>query len=193
MRLTSTLTRYEALACMELHDFSEHRRMLDIGGNSGEFILQLCRRHPELRATVLDLPLVCEIGMEHVLAEPEHSRIGFIKSDVRSEPLPLGYDLISFKSMLHDWPAQDARQFIDKAARSLVPGGTLLIFERGPLQVSERTPPVVMLPLLLFFRSYRPPTDYTTQLQALGFQDVRHQEIQLDSPFYVVTARKPRG
>jgi len=32
MRLTSTLTRYEAAACMELHDFSGYRRMLDIGG-----------------------------------------------------------------------------------------------------------------------------------------------------------------
>ena len=193
MRLTSALTRYEALACMELHDFGGHRRMLDIGGNSGEFVLQLCRRHPELRGTVLDLPLVCEIGMEHVLAEPEHAQISFIKSDVRSEPLPLGYDLISFKSMLHDWPAQEARQFIDKAARALSPGGTLMIFERGPLQVASQTPPMSMLPILLFFRSYRPPQDYVSQLQALGFRDVKQQEIQLDSPFFLVTGRKPGG
>src|SRR5207249_8583646 len=99
MRITSALTRYEAQACMELHDFALHRRVLDIGGNSGEFVLQLCRRYPELHGTVLDLPLVCEIGMEHVLAEPEHPRISFVKSDVRSEPLPLGFDLIAFKSM----------------------------------------------------------------------------------------------
>lgn len=30
MRFTSTLTRYEALACLQLYDFSPHRRMLDI-------------------------------------------------------------------------------------------------------------------------------------------------------------------
>ena len=191
MRLTSTLTRYEALACMELHHFGGHRRMLDIGGNSGEFVLQLCRRYPELRGTVLDLPLVCEIGMEHVLTEPEAERISFISSDVRTDTLPLGYDLIAFKSMLHDWPAQEARQFIDKAARSLNPGGTLLIFERGPLQVENAVPPMSMLPLLLFFRSYRPPDNYVTQLGALGFRDVRQQEIRLDSPFFLVTGRKP--
>jgi hypothetical protein len=191
MRLTSTLTRYEAQACVELQEFGAYRRMLDVGGNSGEFVLQLCRRHPELRGTVLDLPLVCEIGMEHVLAEPEHPRISFIKSDVRTDPLPLGYDLITFKSMLHDWPAQEARQFIDKAARSLSPGGTVLIFERGPLQVAGKVPPMSMLPLLLFFRSYRSPDNYVTQLQALGFRDVRQQEIQLDSPFFLVTGRKP--
>jgi SAM-dependent methyltransferase len=191
MRLTSTLTRYEAAACMKLYDFGRHRRMLDIGGNSGEFLLQLCRRHAGLHGTVFDLPLVCEIGMEHLLAEPEGPRIGFIKGDIRTDMLPLGYDLITFKSMLHDWPGQEARQFIDKAARALTPGGTLLIFERGPLPVGTTAPALSMLPILLFFRSYRPPFDYVSQLQGLGFQEIRQQEIKLDSPFFLVTGTKP--
>lgn len=193
MRITSTLTRYEALACMELYDFGRHSRMLDVGGNSGEFILQLCRRHAALHGTVLDLPLVCEIGMEHVLPQPECPRISFIKADIRRDPLPRGYDLITFKSMLHDWPAQEARQFIDKAARALNPGGTLLIFERAPLQIGAAAPPMSMLPLLLLFRYYRPPQDYVTQLQALGLQQVVHREISLDSPFLLVTAIKPQA
>jgi hypothetical protein len=191
MHITSTLTRYEALACLQHHDFGPHRRMLDIGGNSGELLLQLCRRHPALRGSVLDLPLVCEIGMEHVLPEPEHPRISFIKADIRSDPLPSGYDLISFKSMLHDWPAQDARQFIDKAAQALSPRGTLLIFERGPLRVDTTAPPMSMLPILLFFRSYRSPLDYVTQLRGLGFRNIQHQTIELDSPFLLVTGTKP--
>lgn len=190
MRLTSTLTRYEARACMQLHDFGRYRRMLDIGGNSGEFILQLCRKFPELRGTVLDLPLVCEIGMEHVLAEPEHPRITFVKADIRNDPLPAGYDLVTFKSMLHDWPEEEADRFITKAARSLSPGGTLLIFERGPLQAREAVPPFSMLPILLFFRSYRLPAVYMRRLEALGLQDIEHREIELDTPFFLVTARK---
>jgi len=191
MRITTTLTRYEALACLGLYDFGKHRRMLDVGGNSGEFVLQVCRRHSEIQGTVFDLPLVCEIGMEHVLGEPECTRIGFISADVRTDPLPEGYDLIAFKSMLHDWPAQEARLFLDKAARALKPGGVLLIFERGPLEVGAAAPPISMLPIMLFFRSYRPPLDYVTQLQALGFEGVGYQTIQLDSPFFLVTGRKP--
>lgn len=190
MRVTSTLTRYEARACMRLHDFSRYRRMLDIGGNSGEFVLQLCRRHSELRGTVLDLPLVCEIGMEHVLPEPEHPRITFVKADVRTDPLPSGYDLIAFKSMLHDWPEEDANRFITKASRALDPGGTLLIFERAPIHGRREVPPFSMLPALLFFRSYRPPSVYAKALEALGFRDVECREIELDTPFFLVTARK---
>jgi SAM-dependent methyltransferase len=191
MRLTSTLTRYEAYACMELYNFGRVRRMLDVGGNSGEFVLQLARAHPELHGTVFDLPLVCEIGMEHVLPEPEHRRITFVKGDIRNDVLPRGYDLIAFKSMLHDWPVEDANRFLARAARALEPGGTVLIFERGPIELRGGTPPFSMLPILLFFRSYRLPSVYEKQLEALGFEAIARREIALDSPFFLVTARKP--
>ncbi len=191
MRITSTLTRYEAGPCLDAYDAGRHRRMLDIGGNSGEFALQFCRRHAALRATVFDLPLVCELGLDHVLAQPEHTRIAFMPGDLRQQPVPAGCDLITFKSMLHDWPAQDARQFIDKAARSLTPGGTLLIYERAALQFGATPPPMSMLPNLLFFRSYRPANDYLEQLIGLGFLDIREQSIDLDSRFHLITARKP--
>ena len=190
MRITSTLTRYEARACMQLYDFGGHRRALDVGGNSGEFLLQLCRRHSQLGGTVLDLPLVCEIGLEHLLPEPEASRITFLKADVRGDPLPAGYDLICFKSMLHDWPAEEADRFLAKAAQALAPGGTLLIFERTPLRVREATPPFSLIPTLLFFRSYRPPAEYAARLEALGLREVVVREIQLDTPFFVLSAKK---
>lgn len=191
MRITSTLTRYEARACLQLYDFGAHRRMLDVGGNSGEFVLQLCRRHPQLQGTVFDLPLVCEIGLEHVLDEPERSRIRFLKGDVRRDALPAGFDLIAFKSMLHDWPEEEAGRFLAAAAAALEPGGTLLVFERGPLPVREATPPLSLLPHLLFFRSYRQPGAYARRLEALGLEAVESREIALDGPFFLVTARKP--
>jgi SAM-dependent methyltransferase len=189
MRITSTLTRYEARACLELYDFAGHRRVLDVGGNSGEFLLQLCRRHPQLAGTVFDLPLVCDIGMEHVLGEPERSRIGFVKGDVRTDPLPSGHDLVAFKSMLHDWPPEEADRFLAKAAQALAPGGTLLIFERSPLRPRE-TPPFSMIPTLLFFRSYRAPAEYAARLEALGLRRATLREIRLDTDFFVLSARK---
>jgi len=174
--------------CLELYDFAGHRRVLDVGGNSGEFLLQLCRRHPQLAGTVFDLPLVCDIGMEHVLGEPEGSRIGFVKGDVRTDPLPSGHDLVAFKSMLHDWPPSEAERFLARAAHALEPGGSIVIFERGPLCVAA-TPGFGLLPILLFFRSYRGPQAYAAQLQTLGLTcEVR--EIQLDTPFFLLAASK---
>jgi SAM-dependent methyltransferase len=164
--------------------------MLDVGGNSGEFLLQACRRHAELQGTVVDLPLVCDVGMEHVLGEPEQPRISFLKRDLRRDPLPTGYDLISFKSMLHDWPEPQALDFLTKAAESVEPGGTLLIFERLPLRFESGTPPFSIIPILLFFRSYRDPNVYIDHLRTLGFDKIERREVELDTRFLLLTARR---
>jgi ubiquinone/menaquinone biosynthesis C-methylase UbiE len=190
VRITTALTRYEAQVCMKYHDFGRYRRILDIGGNSGEFVLRICKNYPNIHATVLDLPLVCQVGLEHLRSEPEAERISFIKGNALADELPKDFDLISFKSMLHDWPENEAKQFITKASQSLQPGGTLLIFERGPIEVNETPLPYSMIPFLLFFRSFRSPAVYKEQLETLGFQDIGIQRIDLEMPFYLVTAKK---
>ena len=191
MRLTTALTRYEAEACLQEHDFGRYRRMLDIGGNSGELALRACKAHPELRATVMDLPVVCEFGQDHVLGEPERERISFSPGSALNDPIPRGFDLISFKSMLHDWPDIDAIRFIRRAADALEPGGTLLIFERGPLDFAGGPPPLALLPILMFARCYRLPDLYRETLEDLGFTDLQVRELRLDSPFFLLTAAKP--
>jgi SAM-dependent methyltransferase len=191
MRITSTLTKFEAQGCLAHHDFGCYGRMLDIGGNSGEFVLRICRKHPAIQATVFDLPLVCDIGMEHVRSESEANRIAFVKGNALSDELPTGFDLVTFKSMLHDWPEKEAREFIAKASQALKPGGTLLIFERGPIEVDEGALPYSAIPMLLFFRSFRGPSLYREQLGALGFQNITVQRIDLEMPFYLVTGVKP--
>lgn len=190
MRITTALTRYEAAVCMHHFDFSRYRRMLDIGGNSGEFVLQICKKHPDISATVLDLPLVCDIGSEHVRTGPEGKRISFIKGNALTERLPAGFDLISFKSILHDWPDKEAVQFIVDAGRSLPVGGTLLIFERGPLEIAGKALPYSMIPFLLFFRSYRLPSFYVEVLKGNNFSDIAVNKINLETPFYLITAKK---
>ena len=190
MRITTALTRYEAPACMEHHDFSRYRQMLDIGGNSGEFALRICKQHADLEATVFDLPLVCDIGAEHVRPESEADRMKFVNGNALTDALPSDYDLISFKSMLHDWPDKEAGQLIANAGRSLRAGGTLLIFERGPLEVANETVPYSMIPFLLFFRSYRSPEFYEKVLNRLNFREITIKKIILETPFYLTTAKK---
>lgn len=190
VRITTTLTKYEAHACMKYHDFGRHRNILDIGGNSGEFVLQICRKYPLIRATVFDLPLVCEIGRKHVHSAPEADRISFVEGNAFTDALPEDFDLIAFKSMLHDWPERDAAQLLRKASQSLTPGGTLLIFERGPLETGAAKLSYSILPFLLFFHSFRSPAPYEKQLESLDFVDITVKKIFLETPFFMVTGKK---
>lgn len=41
-------------------------RLLDVGGDSGAFDIELCRLYPRMTATVYDLPLVAHIAAEKV-------------------------------------------------------------------------------------------------------------------------------
>jgi hypothetical protein len=93
--------------------------------------------------------------------------------------------------MLHDWPDEHARRLIDRATGALEPGGLLLIFERTRLDIPCSGMPWSLVPMLLFFRSFRGPAFYEDYLRRLGYQDVKTRQIRLETPFILVTARKP--
>jgi len=190
MRITTVLTKYEAEVCMQYVDFGQYRRILDIGGNSGEFVLQICKKNPDIQAVVYDLPMVCEVGMNHVRSETEFGRIAFMKGNALTDDIPDGFDLIIFKSMLHDWPDREVSLLIEKAGRSLRSGGSLLIFERQHIDGDETTLPYAIMPFLLFFHCFRSPSVYEKQLEANGFQDIETRRIDLEMPFLMVTGRK---
>ena len=190
MRITTALTRYEAAACIGGHDFARCRRVLDIGGNSGEFALQLCRKYPHIQATVLDLPVVCEVGRQHIHGQPGAERVCFLAGDARTDDLPGGFDAVVFKSMLHDWPDDQARLLLRRASECLAPDGVLVIFERGPLELAAQPLPYSMLPLLLLFRSFRSPTFYVDVLKGLEFERVMVDRIDLETPFFLVAASR---
>ena len=127
---------------------------------------------------------------EHIHPEPEVSRISFIKGNALTDVLPGGFDLITFKSMLHDWPEREVELFIKNASESLVPGGTLLIFERGPIEMGDAGFSYSMIPMLLFFRSFRSPGFYEKQLNGLDFHDITVKRVYLETAFFIVTAKK---
>ncbi|MFQ5881026.1 MAG: methyltransferase [Candidatus Methylomirabilales bacterium] len=50
------MARHAAEALVQVVDFSAYRHLLDVGGGSGAYSIALCRAHPSLQATILDLP-----------------------------------------------------------------------------------------------------------------------------------------
>ena len=47
--------------------------------------------------------------------------------------------------------------------------------------------------MLMFARSFRTPMLYQETLESLGFEDIETQIIELDTPFFILTATKPEA
>jgi SAM-dependent methyltransferase len=192
-KFTTCLTKYEAGSALDLIDLRCVERFIDLGGNTGEFARQVCRRNPTLTAQVVDLPVVCEIGRQHlseVADADERRRISFYPTDMRVGSLPDPADLVSFKSVLHDWPDEDARHLLSRAHALVRPGGELLIFERAPIEMRGRHVPYAVSPFLAFLHFWRPADFYLQSLAELGFDAIRHRCLVLDTEFHLITARR---
>jgi predicted O-methyltransferase YrrM len=106
------------------------REMLDIGGSHGYFSVVLCRRHPGLRATVLELPSAVEHAAPLLAREEMGDRVVLEAGDVLTDDLGEStYDLILMFSLAHHFDDATNRALVTKSARALRPGGTLVIGE----------------------------------------------------------------
>jgi SAM-dependent methyltransferase len=104
------------------------RDMLDIGGSHGFFSVVLCRRHPALRATVLDLPSAVEHAAPLLEREGMGERVVLRAGDALVDDLgDAAYDLILIFSLVHHFDDATNRQLVSRAARALRPGGYLVI------------------------------------------------------------------
>ncbi|MFC8087074.1 MULTISPECIES: methyltransferase [unclassified Streptomyces] len=99
------LARPVAAALADAYDFTGVRRVLDVGGNSGELLKGLLTAHPHLTGTVLDRPDVCERAAAELAApgrEDLAERLAYTPGDFLKE-IPGGADLYTVKNVLHNW------------------------------------------------------------------------------------------
>ncbi|WP_237773601.1 MULTISPECIES: acetylserotonin O-methyltransferase [Streptomyces] len=125
-----TLSSFTAAALGEAYDFTRHRRLLDVGGGAGAFPVSLCRRHPHLRATVLDLPRVAAMARAKAAELGLSESIEAAEGDFLRDPeLPAGHDVILLSMILHDWDEKTGRRLLEKCWAALPSGGAVVICE----------------------------------------------------------------
>lgn len=166
-------------------------RVLDVGGGDGSLAALLTREHPTLRMDVYNLPATAPLvdrTRERFGLTP--SQLGFVGGDFLAEPLPAGYDVMTFVRVLHDWSAQTAQSLLKAAWTALPSGGRVVICEefRTPERLAAQ-----------FFWTYfligvdscvsrlREVELYVQMLQDAGFQEL---EVLRGGPFELVTAVK---
>jgi predicted O-methyltransferase YrrM len=117
----------EILSCVE--SLSGASKLLDVGGGPGTYSIFMCRRYPEMRATVLDSAEVSGVAKKIVREAGLDSRIDFRVGDFCREDLRETYDVILLSNVLHMCDEAGATAILDNAFRHLEPQGILLIQE----------------------------------------------------------------
>jgi SAM-dependent methyltransferase len=110
------------------------RSVLDVGGGHGWYSAELCRRHPGLSATVLDLPGSAAIGREVIAAAGMAGQVRHANGDARTADLSVGHDGAGHDAVLcfnlvHHLQADDVAAFFARAHAALAPGGVLAVLD----------------------------------------------------------------
>jgi len=166
-------------------DLRRHARLLDVGGGSGAYDIELCRRHRQLRATVYDLPHVVEIAEAKAAEAGLASRIDTRGGDFFADAAyPSGHDAILLSMILHDWSEADGRRILRKCWEALPEGGLLIVCELLVNDAKTGPPPGALMSLNMLIettggRNYT-AAEYTAWLRETGFRRVR--KLRLDGP-----------
>jgi len=126
MALSQPLVADEVLA---VYSFRDCRRLLDLGGGEGAFLIEVAKRWPQLRGTVADLPAVAELAKERFAAHGLANRLDAVGVDFYRDPLPRGADVLSLVRILHDHDDAEITRILAAAFQALEPGGRLLVAE----------------------------------------------------------------
>ncbi|MGW1745058.1 methyltransferase [Streptomyces sp. NPDC002092] len=147
------------------HDWSGARHVVDVGGHSGVILIELLRRRPHLRGTLLDLKNAAEVAGRRIaeagLADRAEAVVGSF-----FEPLPAGADVYLLSAVLADWTDEQATAILRRCAEAAGPSGKVLVAEVN-LHVPREAPDSAALELWL--RATMPaPVRTVEQLTTLG-------------------------
>jgi predicted O-methyltransferase YrrM len=181
MHSLSTMT---ARRLGEAVDFSRFRRLLDIGGGSGACDIELCRRYPQLRATVFDLPHVAGIAAGKIAQAGLSGQIETVAGDFfDATPFPGGHDVHLLSMILHDWDEAKNRILLQRSYEALPSGGAVVISELLVNDDKTGPAPAALMSLNMLIetegRNYT-PTEYTAWLEDAGFHGV--ETVWFDAP-----------
>jgi SAM-dependent methyltransferase len=110
------------------HDWSESRRVLDVGSGIGTVLAAVLEAAPHLEGILFDRRQVLErIGRDTPVTRVA-ARCTYAAGDFFEE-LPAGADTHLMCSVLHDWDDERALLILRNSARALEPGGRLVVCE----------------------------------------------------------------
>ena len=171
------------------------QHLLDVGGASGTYTLEMLKRLPNARATIFDLPPAIEEAGRRFTGTPFESRIRLVAGNFDEDELPTGCDFAWVSAIIHQFDSIHAQALYAKIHRALEPGGMIAV--RDFVMQPGRTVPfdgaMFAINMLTATQSGKCYTfdEIRDDLEASGFTDVRYA-VPADTMGAIVTAKATR-
>lgn len=124
----SSWSRHANPLLLENTDFTDVRRVLDVGGGDATNAIALAKRHPHLHVSLLDLPSVVPLARERISRAGVADRVEAVEGDLFSPAFPAGFDCFLFIHQLVIWSQEQSTFLLRKAYEALPSGGRVVIF-----------------------------------------------------------------
>jgi 2-polyprenyl-3-methyl-5-hydroxy-6-metoxy-1,4-benzoquinol methylase len=170
------------------------RHLLDIAGSHGLFGAAICRKHPPMKSTVLDLPAAIEHARELARAEKIDDVVEHRAGDLLADDYGKDNDVVLLSNILHHFNEATNIAILRRALDSLTAAGTVAIWE---IEAPEKdATPTSGDGAALFFRLTSNArcyhgSEYERWLQRVGFKEVRASRPALSPGSVLVTGRRP--
>jgi len=110
-------------------DLQGRRRLLDLGGGPGTYAIHFCLANSDLKATVADLPTSRPFAEKTIAQFGLSDRIDFVPCNYLEEDINGVYDVAWLSHILHGEGPDQCGMIVNKATRTLEPGGVMMIHD----------------------------------------------------------------
>jgi SAM-dependent methyltransferase len=121
-------TRMHLSRILEGYDWSAIRRVVDVGGGSGQFLAALLPRNPHLRGVLFDLPSGLAGAQEVLGRAGVLDRCELVSGDF-FDALPEGADAYVLVNVLHDWDDDTATRILRNCRQAMSDQARLLVID----------------------------------------------------------------
>ena len=129
-KLMQTSQRLVAEQTLQAYSLKGVKRILDIGGGTGAFLLAVKNKYPSIEATVFDLPNVINVAKgNHQEIDGIVGHLTFCPGDFLKDDFPSNQDVICLVRVLYDHEDTTVELLLRRIYEALPKGGSLLITE----------------------------------------------------------------
>jgi cyclopropane fatty-acyl-phospholipid synthase-like methyltransferase len=124
--------RANAKIIAETLDLSDYKKLIDLGGGPGSFSMEIIKKFPHIRATIVDLPLTLEVARELVNEAGMADKLALREADFFNDPesdLGEGYDLAVISNVLHIEGVDQNRALLKRLFNAMDKRGMVIIHE----------------------------------------------------------------